>query len=58
MTTLDVAFNALDALPKALGALTGLQTLSVKSNPLTVPPPDVVAQGTNAILEFLHNLPG
>jgi Leucine-rich repeat (LRR) protein len=59
LTTLDVGFNTfLKALPKALGGLTELETLSVKNNfGLTVPPFDVVARGTKAILEFLRNLP-
>ena len=55
--TLDVGFNRLAALPKELSRLKLLDTLKVGNNPLTMPPPEVVAQGTKAILEFLRNLP-
>jgi internalin A len=54
---LDVGLNRLTALPKRIGQLTALTTLELRGNPLETPPPDVVAQGTQAVLEFLRNLP-
>jgi hypothetical protein len=44
-------------LPKELGRLTNLKALSLDNNPLKVPPPEIVAQGTQAVLEFLRDLP-
>jgi Leucine-rich repeat (LRR) protein len=54
--SLDLADNKLTALPMELGNLQILQTLKLDRNPLTVPPPDVVAQGTQAVLEYLRKL--
>jgi len=33
-----------------------LQILELSGNPLTVPPPDVVAEGTQAVLDYLRRL--
>ena len=42
------------SLPAELGRLLRLDELLLESNPLVVPPPDVVALGTAAVLEFLR----
>jgi Leucine-rich repeat (LRR) protein len=54
LTLLDVGENGLTVLPTELGKLNGLEDLWVQGNPLVVPPPEVVAQGTAAILEYLR----
>jgi internalin A len=45
--------NRLTALPPSLGELT-LATLDLEGNPLTSPPPEIVAQGTPSVLSFLR----
>jgi hypothetical protein len=49
-----VGENALTVLPAELGKLNGLEDLWVLGNPLVVPPPEVVEQGTAAILDYLR----
>ena len=46
--------NQLTSLPDSFAQLTGLKLLDLDGNQLTSPPPDIVAQGTNAILTFLR----
>ena len=49
--------NQLTQLPPELGELASLQTLSLDSNPdLLTPPPEIIAQGTQAVLSFLQEL--
>ena len=52
---LDLHNNMLTALPHLLGRLTQLQTLDLSNNELESPPPDVVEQGTEAILAYLRS---
>ncbi|GHJ47604.1 hypothetical protein Cs7R123_49460 [Catellatospora sp. TT07R-123] len=54
LAKLDVGHNFLDALPAGLGRLTGLTALDLRNNPLTSPPPEIVAQGGEAVLAFLR----
>ena len=49
--------NQLSELPAEIGQLTNLQTLTLDNNPLKSPPPEVVNQGTQAILAYLRDLP-
>lgn len=46
--------GAIHRLPPELGHLTHLDTLDLSDNPLVSPPPDVVAQGTAAVLAYLR----
>jgi Leucine-rich repeat (LRR) protein len=54
-------YNQLQHLPTEIGNLNNLTTpcngcgLFVDNNPLISPPPEVVAQGTNAMLNYLRN---
>ena len=57
LVELNVSGCQLTALPRELGRLTQLEQLLVNDNPLVTPPPDVVAQGTQAILQFLRQQP-
>jgi len=43
-------------LPKELGNLTQLTDLLLEGNPLKTPPPEIVEQGTESVLEFLRAL--
>jgi hypothetical protein len=52
---LDLSYNQFTSLPLALGQLPHLRVLSLDGNPLTFPPPDIVAQGTPAILAYLRD---
>ncbi len=50
--------NQLSSLPAGLGQLANLQTLDLSENPqLQIPPPEVVQQGTLAVLAYLRALP-
>jgi internalin A len=46
--------NEIKVLPPELGQLTKLRTLEVYNNPLESPPPEIVKQGTEAILAYLQ----
>ena len=49
--------NQLTQIPSELGQLTNLQYISLSKNPnLLTPPPEIVAQGTQAVLSFLQEL--
>jgi internalin A len=49
--------NQLTQIPPELGRLTNLQYMSLSKNPdLLTPPPEVIAQGTQAVLSFLQDL--
>jgi hypothetical protein len=52
--SLRLDFMALTRLPPELGHRTHLDTLDLSENPLVSPPPDVVAQGTAAVLAYLR----
>lgn len=54
LTALNLSNNQLTALPDSLGDLTNLKALILRDNPLESPPPEVVAQGTEAVLAFLR----
>jgi hypothetical protein len=60
LQTLGLRGNQLTALPPEIGQLSRLEELLLDGNPgLTWPPPEVVAQGTTAILPYLRErLPG
>lgn len=55
---LDLGENQLTILPAELGNLSKLSSLSLlrNRNPLQTPPPEIVAQGTDAILFYLRTL--
>src|SRR6266704_2782410 len=56
--TLDLNNNQLSNLPAALFQLANLRWLDLSGNPqLQIPPPEVVDQGTSAVLAYLHALP-
>jgi len=52
LTTLDLRWNQLTELSPELGQLTQLKELYLDGNPLTSPPPELVAQGTQALLAY------
>jgi len=55
LTQLSLSQNQLTQVPKELGQLANLTQLSLSQNPdLVSPPPEVVAQGTQAILAYLR----
>jgi internalin A len=49
---LNLGNNRLRVLPKFLGWLPKLARLETGGNPITFPPPEIVDQGTSAILEY------
>ena len=52
---LDLAGNQLSELPAEIGQLTNLKELALDGNPLLkLPPPEIIEQGTGAILAFLR----
>ena len=54
LVSLNLSFNELTSIPKELGQLTKLERLDLEGIPLVWPPPDVVEQGTKAVLEYLR----
>jgi Leucine-rich repeat (LRR) protein len=55
LTELDLSGNQLTAVPDTIGQLTNLTTLNIEGNPhLPSPPPEVTAQGAQAVLAFLR----
>ncbi len=56
LRSLDLSYNSLSSVPDSLGDLSELTTLNLDANPQLVdPPPEVVSQGTQVILEYLRN---
>lgn len=57
LTRLDLSGNGLDSLPEELGDLPGLIRLDLDGNyELISPPPEIVTDGTSAVLGFLRAL--
>ncbi len=54
-TRLDLSGMDLTTVPPELGQLTNLQVLPLHENPLSSPPPEVIAQGTAAIVAYLRS---
>ena len=54
LTELDLSGNQLTNVPKELGQLTKMTWINLNGNPLESPPPEVVKQGTKAILAYLR----
>ena len=54
LQSLDLHNNRLTALPHFLGQLPQLQSLDLRNNALSDPPPDVIEQGTEAVLAYLR----
>ena len=54
LTWLTIGGSQLRVLPDWLSKLPNLKTLELYQNPLVSPPPEVVAQGSRAVLAFLH----
>lgn len=46
--------NHIEELPVQLGSLNNLKALNLRYNPLTFPPDDIIAKGTQEILKFLR----
>jgi len=56
LETLDLSNNNLTELPATLTRLTKLKELKLGGNPLTFPPPEIIKQGTQAILAYLRQM--
>ena len=56
LTRLVLSKNQLTSIPKKLGKIKNLKDLSLDKNPLESPPPEVIEQGTQAILAYLREL--
>lgn len=54
LQALDLHNNRLTALPHFLGRLTQLHSLDLRNNALSDPPPEVIEQGTEAVLAYLR----
>ena len=54
LKSLDLHNNRLTSLPYSLGRLTQLKTLDLRNNAFNDPPPDVIEQGTEAVLAYLR----
>jgi Leucine-rich repeat (LRR) protein len=54
LQSLDLHNNRLTALPHFLGRLTQLHSLDLRNNALSDPPPEVIEQGTEAVLAYLR----
>ena len=54
-TELNLSGMGLTAVPPEIGHLTNLQELALHENPLSSPPPEVIAQGTAAIVAYLRS---
>lgn len=54
LTDLDLSNNRLTGLPLELGKLARLKNLKVTGNPLESPPPEILHQGTSAIVAYLR----
>lgn len=54
LETLYLDKNSLTHLPKSLSALEKLEELDLEGNPLISPPPEIVEQGTAAVLTYLR----
>lgn len=53
---LSLSYNQLRIIPKELGQIPGLVELSLQENPsLVSPPPEIVNQGTKAVLSYLRD---
>ncbi|KAK7265632.1 hypothetical protein RJT34_33254 [Clitoria ternatea] len=50
---LDLSNNQIHALPNTFDRLDNLTHLNLEQNPLEVPPPDIVAQGVQAVKRFM-----
>lgn len=58
LTYLDLSFNQLTHIPKELGKLSNLIWLNLNQNPVVSPPPEVIGQGSKAILAYLREQQG
>ncbi|HYO49449.1 MAG TPA: COR domain-containing protein, partial [Chloroflexia bacterium] len=57
LQTLNLKGNQLTQLPPEIGRLTNLQDLDLNENPkLLSPPPEIIARGTSAVMQFLREL--
>jgi Leucine-rich repeat (LRR) protein len=54
LTDLELVNNQLATLPAEIGQLSNLTWLDLHNNQLTLPPPEIVKQGTRAILAYLR----
>jgi Leucine-rich repeat (LRR) protein len=54
LQSLDLHNNRLTVLPHFLGRLTQLHSLDRRNNALSDPPPEVIEQGTEAVLAYLR----
>ncbi|MHC5761248.1 COR domain-containing protein [Nostoc sp.] len=56
LTSLNLERNQLTTLPEAIGRLEQLTSLNLERNPIEKPPPEVVAQGLQAIKNYFRQL--
>ena len=56
LTDLELERNRLTSLPKGILHLKNLKKLNLEDNRLNQPPPEIIAQGTESIFEYLRQL--
>lgn len=54
LESLYLNVNRIECLPNSLGRPDALAYINIRSNPLTDPPPEVVSNGTDAIVDYLR----
>ncbi len=54
LIVLDISHNKFTRIPYCIGSLQNIQELEYGDNKILSPPPEILAQGTSAIIAYLH----